>query len=220
VAATLPFNAAPSNVEVARQAFRRAIVARFVDGSHRSCGRRRYEQATPLRRLLSVSPSIRRICPTLCVSLSARSLLAGGLIYVRPLLRNDGRLQVHLTRRCYTATMYPEFSPHSYQISSIYFNTRQRSRNNIVVSTKREVGAMALERWLSNLSHLVQSLLRGYQTQQTVEFSKRNLSLHKCLQSIGVTRVHNLGAYMASAEREHITGVWGQNPQRGPAADP
>ena len=25
---------------------------------------------------------------------------------------------------------------------------------------------------------------------------------------------------MASAEREHITGVWGQNPQRGPGTEP
>jgi len=25
---------------------------------------------------------------------------------------------------------------------------------------------------------------------------------------------------MASALREHITGVWGQNPQRGPEAEP
>jgi len=37
-----------------------------------------------------------------------------------------------------------------------------------------------------------------------------------------VARILSLGGLkpMASAERERITGVWGQSPQRGPGAEP
>ena len=38
--------------------------------------------------------------------------------------------------------------------------------------------------------------------------------------AIGGGRSQWLGDTMASAEHEPITGVWGQSPQRGPAAEP
>jgi len=37
---------------------------------------------------------------------------------------------------------------------------------------------------------------------------------------IGVNFVIKVVGLMASAEREAITGAWGQSPQRGPGAEP
>ena len=48
------------------------------------------------------------------------------------------------------------------------------------------------------------------------------ISLQLCLTYSDVTRNFTFGGLkpMASAEREAITGIWGQSPQRGPGESP